>query len=171
MLFGHRESFGIQSELLRHSDSGSGAPIGRVSLWISGEALGDGTEEVLSVCTGGFECAISATGKRRDPALDSQDADAVAKRLIAALFCPSNDPPTMAEADLVAGRFNDFVLCPYLASVFDDDYVFLIDDAEDVRVIWRSRRDERFKEVRVAAEEFTMTLGAFCAWCERLRAN
>ena len=136
MLFGSKQRFAIEADVCYFTDYG--VPIGPTCLWIVGTRIGDpSSTEPLGVCVSGFETAIEDTGTRVDATFNVMPKEQVVWFLWNAIF--GRNERSLEEEEDLAGKYNKFILCPYLGESFDDDFVVIVDVSSKIRVIWQDK--------------------------------
>ena len=160
-LFGKKDAFAIQAQVAYLTDSGS--PVGSICLWIAEQEIGDyDSIEVLGYCDAGFYNLIKDTGNRKDPLIDGKPKEEVASFIHAAVFGELRD---RSENGLeFEERFQKFVLCPELGEAFEKEFVIVLDDDSQSRLIWVDHGTGRANETTVLQSDIKTAAQSFSAW-------
>jgi len=76
----------------------------------------------------------------------------------------------LEESARLEVQYRRFVLCPGLSEVFDGDWVFVMECADQVRLIGQAWENPNLQEVLLPATDFYGTLASFGQWANAILA-
>ena len=133
MLFGIREQFAIETEVVGFTDDGR--PLGKLRIWAAGTPVGDFSEvQHLGVADMYFADTVETTGDRIDHCLD-RGSPAEIVQLIKSKIYGDDETLTLDEIEQEAKRFNKFVLFPGIEA-FDSLFGVLVYIDDEILFIW-----------------------------------
>src|ERR1043165_8809165 len=108
MLFGNKDRFAVESELIPGDFD---YPFGRITFWSDGNPLGDySAVTILTVDLFNCRSFLKDTGQRHDPTLETPPNEEALKKVYDAIYDPSvSDENEMYDLLMY---YSKFCLCP-----------------------------------------------------------
>jgi hypothetical protein len=159
-VFGARERFAIQVEVLERTDT---SVFGTIWLWIDGVRLGDPEQVVvLNVPADFLGRFLETSGQRRDVELAAETPERVLDVVTGSLF--EGPERTLREIREAERRYGKLVLCPGGGESFDGELAVVLEDGAGTRVVFRDYETATTREIRLGPEELESIIRAFLDW-------
>lgn len=167
MLFGAKESFAIDCELLVGHGFRSDQPFGHVIFWAGNEKIGNQDEVTMISGLASFLRRSSGwTGRRSRADLFKKPALAVLSEIETAVFGEhyrDADDAWWGSADL-----RKFVVCPNGSESFDGWLAVIVEGTNSDRLIWREdAQPAEAREATLQKSTYSSVITSFLDWLDR----
>lgn len=161
MVFGDKQRFAIESEVLVDRPEGGGS-LGRVALWVGGAPLGNIEDTVvLGTVAERLRRSLPAASDR---GFDGKSPQEILQIIDDAIYGGQERSLEQSEAD--SERYWQFLLAPGLSEAFDSEFIAQFSDELGRHILWR-KPDGTAQKLTVSEFEYRAAVQSFLDWARK----
>lgn len=163
MIFGNKKDFAIECSIKKNNKQ---EPIlGHIAIWINKEQLGQFALTVpLKIPVTCFKSSITKHNSRKGGKFNSMCKSEVYDFFESTLWGEPEENKSRQDIVREFQKYQQFNICANFSESFDGESLYLIENDDKERFIWKSFYSEEVKEIYLESGTFKKVVKSFLSW-------